>query len=221
MTEIFKHDKKEKETSLDSHNKLNKLLSLEEDFEYWQDKLLTSSISKAKEDFEYKKKLNFHQSILTESLMQTSGLENKLSQLKEQVRVLKIEEDDKKDRSNKLSEEIEYLKKQNESLYLDCRQRYSYIGELNKPDVLLSHLSKFDEDSLKNLCIRLNKLVEQKNHYLMYKMHQQQIYNQMIMNGGQGYYVSQGGLMGGMPAGGIYPQTFPGSQSNENGESDV
>jgi hypothetical protein len=220
MTEIFKKDKISQE-SLDSHDKLNKLLSLEEDFEYWQDKLLTSSISKTKEDFEYKKKLNSHQSILTESLVQTSALEKKLSQLKEEVRLLQTEEADKKDLSNKIREEIEYLKKQNECLYHDCRQRYSYIGELNKPDVLLSHLSKFDEDSLKNLCIRLNKLVEQKNQFLMYKMHQQQMYNQMMMNGGQGYYVNSVGVMGGMNGGTSYPQTFSGNQSNENGESDV
>ncbi len=221
MTENLKQTKKcNKEHSLESHNKLNKILSTEEDFEYWQDKVLTLSLNKTKEEFEYNKKLAQSQSILTESIQQKNVLEAKLSQLQEELSLLRAEESAKEDTSLKIKEEIEFFEKQNESLYADCMQRYSHISDLtHKPEALLSHLARFDEDSLKSLCIRLNKLVEEKNHqYHMFKMQQQQqFYNQMMMNGGQGFFINPVGVMG---APHNYSQPYQNPQQNEEGGSE-
>ena len=173
------------------HNELNKQLALSEEAEYWQDKLLQIKLSKVKEDFEYNKKFKKVESRLDHVKTRNNSLKEEVNEINRLLTVLQSDDQSNKSKLSEIREEIRQLESRNSELFNESCEKYNYMRTMHQnPDYLLNHVLKFDHETLKNLCIRLNKLGEEKVHQIM-KMQQQQFYNQMMMSQGP-VFIPQG-----------------------------
>jgi hypothetical protein len=183
------------------HTDLNKQLNIYEDIEFWQDKLLQIKLSKVKEDKEYDKRIISIESILDGVKSRNSSLKDEVTEINRLLTVLKSEDQSNKNKLSEIREHTNNLEAENNELFNESYQKYNYMRNMQQnPDFLLNHILKFDPHTLKDLCIRLNKLAEEKVHQFM-KIQQQQFYSQMMMN-------PQGGM--------FYPHSMPANIQNVN-----
>jgi hypothetical protein len=174
------------------HKELNKQLSLSEDIEFWQDKLLQIKLTKVKEDKDYEKKIRSIEFDLDKVRTRNYSLKDEVAEINRLLTVLQSEDQSNKNKLSEIREQTQNLELENNELFNESCQKYNYMRNMqHNPDFLLNHILKFDPDTLKDLCIRLNKLAEEKVHQFM-KMQQQQFYNQMMMNPQGGMFYPHG-----------------------------
>lgn len=190
-----KVNRETKLSKIDEHQKINQKLQSEEEIDYWQDKCLENKLSKLKKDFEYKKKKRSAEEHLSRESEINRELTEELGDLQQKVEELKNEDKENKERLSDLHSEIQAYEERNSNLYNEFMQRVNYIKSLENSENLMMHLLKFDRETLKGLCIRLNKMQNEKMNYFMNM--QNQYYNQMYYNQSQAFY--PGNMCMGMP----------------------
>ena len=120
-----------------------------------------------------------------------TSLKEEVNEINRLLTVLQSDDQSNKSKLSEIREEIRQLESRNSELFNESCEKYNYMRTMHQnPDYLLNHVLKFDHETLKNLCIRLNKLGEEKVHQIM-KMQQQQFYNQMMMSQGP-VFIPQG-----------------------------
>ena len=179
-----------KEDVLREHQNINKSLAIDDEVEYWQDKLLQIKINKVKEDFEFNKKHKLALVNYNQVHERNSFLKSEIREVNNLLVDLQSEDQKNKTRSEEIREEILNFENRNSELFNESYQKINYMKNLQQnPDFLLSHMLKFDKETLKTMCIKLNKLNEEKMHHLM-QHQQQQYYNQMMLNQGHMFFPS-------------------------------
>ena len=174
--------------ALRENQNINKSLAIDDEVEYWQDKLLQIKINKVKEDFEFNKKHKLALVNYNQVHERNSFLKSEIREVNNLLVDLHSEDQRSKSKSEELREEILNYESRNSDLFNESYQKINYMKNLQQnPDFLLNHMLKFDSETLKTMCIKLNKLNEEKMHHLM-QHQQQQYYNQMMLNQGHGFF---------------------------------
>ena len=165
--------------NLHVHNRLNNTSKLEEELEWWQEKVLELKLKKVKDDLEHRKNKTKVEKEFDEEKNKNKILKDEMNEVDEKKRKFKEESMGQIIQLNELREEINYYESVNTEMYTEFIQKTNYIKQLENPENLLMHLMQFDRETLKTLCIRLNTLQQEKfMHYMM----QQQYFNQMYFN---------------------------------------
>jgi hypothetical protein len=170
---------KETNRSNSLHNNLNTATKLEEELQFWQEKVLELKLKKVKDDLEHNKNKTILDKEFEEEKQKNKILKSELHEVNEKKRKLMEESVGKISRLNDIRENIKYLETANTEMYAEFIQNTNYIKQLENPDNLLVHLLQFDRETLKTLCIKLNTVQKEK---FMHFMMQQQYYNQMYFN---------------------------------------
>jgi len=193
-----------------AHNIINNTSRLEEELEWWQEKVLELKLKKVKDDLEHSKNKSKVEKEIEEEKQKNNILKEELNDLEEKKKKFKEESLDHINKLSELKEKIKYYESANTEMYTEFLYKTNYIKQLENPDNLLMHLMQFDREVLKNLCIKLNTLQQEKfMHYMM----QQQYLSQMYFNQQhKGVYPPQYNVynynMGGN--GSVYPNNFDG-----------
>lgn len=176
-----------KTLKLEGHRNLNKQLAINEEIEYWQDKLLDMKLIKVKEDYEYNKRNKIAQKNLEELQEKNKILNSEVNEMSKSITDMKKAGEECLSKLKLINDEIHFYEEKNSDLFNETQEKFNFIRNMQtNPDFLLNHILQFDMDTLKALCIRLNKLGEEKMHQIM-KMQQQHFYNQ-IMNQGRVFF---------------------------------
>jgi hypothetical protein len=176
-----------KTIKLDGHKTINKQIAINEEIEYWQDKLLDMKLIKVKEDYEYNKRNKQAQKILDDLRDKNKILRSEVNEMSDSITEMKKAGDENLSKQKLIKEEIHFYEEKNSDLFNETQEKFNFMRNMQtNPDFLLNHILQFDMETLKALCIRLNKLGEEKMHQIM-KMQQQHFYNQ-IMNQGRVFF---------------------------------
>jgi len=181
---------KESNRSNSIHNNINTATKLEEELQFWQEKVLELKLKKVKDDLDHNKNKTRIDKEIEEEIQRNKKLKSELHEVNEKKRKLNEESVSKLSRLNQIRESIKYFETANTEMYAEFIQNTNYIKQLENPDNLLIHLLQFDRETLKTLCIKLNTV--QKEKFILFMM-QQQYFNQMYFNQQQK---------------GVYPQHF-------------
>lgn len=170
---------KESNRSNSVHNNLNSATKLEEELQFWQEKVLELKLKKVKDDLEHNKNKTMIDKEIEEEIQSNKKLKTELHEVNEKKRKLMEESVSKMGRLNEIREKIKYFETANTEMYAEFIQNTNYLKQLENPDNLLVHLLQFDRETLKTLCIKLNTVQKEK---FMHFMMQQQYFNQMYFN---------------------------------------
>jgi hypothetical protein len=162
---------------LQDHYDLSKQLTLEDEIDYWQDKVLKLKLEKLKEDFEFEKNKIIAEKECNIEIERNSGLHNEIADRNNKIHLIKGEDNVYSERLTQIREEITQYEDKNFEMHNEFLSKINHIKFLSNPENLMKHLLKYDPETLKTLCIRLNKLQNEKLAYMMTM--QQQYYHQM------------------------------------------
>jgi hypothetical protein len=161
------------------HSKLNTSTKLEEELQWWQEKVLELKLKKVKDDLEHNRNKTKIEKEIEEEKQKNNIIKGDLQEINEKKRKFNEESMSKINRLNEIRESIRFYETANTEMYADFIQNTNFIKQLENPDNLLMHLLQFDRDTLKTLCIKLNTVQKEK---FMHFMMQQQYFNQMYFN---------------------------------------
>jgi hypothetical protein len=174
------------------HNDINITTKLEEELQWWQEKVLELKLKKVKDDLEYNKNKTIIDKEIQEEKQINIILKSNLDEINEKKKKFKEESSSQINKLNKIRENIKHFETANTDMYNEFIQKTNFIKQLENPDNLLMHLLQFDRETLRTLCINLNNLQKEK---FMHFMMQQQYYNQMYFSQqNKGIYPSPYGM---------------------------
>ena len=161
------------------HNRLNNTSRMEEELEWWQEKVLELKLKKVKDDQEHNKNKTKVEKEIEEEKHKNKILKDDINEIEEKKRSFREESMGQINKLSELRENIKYYELVNTEMYTEFIHKTNFIKQLENPDNLLMHLMQFDRETLKTLCIKLNTLQQEKfMHYMM----QQQYFSQMYFN---------------------------------------
>lgn len=166
--------------SLDEHEQINRRLILQEDIDFWQDKLLELKLKKVKEDLEYSKKKKNSELEFIRVTERNSNLTQEIDSLNLKVQEMGNADRESKVKINQIEAEIKEYEEMNSNLHFEFLQKVGNLKNMENPENLMRHILQFSPEVLKNLCINLNKLQHEKMNYFMNM--QKQFYSQMYYN---------------------------------------
>jgi hypothetical protein len=181
------------------HNNMNILTKLEEELQWWQEKVLELKLKKVKDDLEHNRNKTKIENELQEEREKNKIIKADLNEINEKKRKHKEETTTQTNTLHEVREKIKKYESANTEMYNEFIQKTNFIKQLENPDNLLMHLLQFDRETLKTLCIKLNNLQKEK---FMHFMMQQQYFNQMYFNQQQK---------------GVYPSPYPMYNYNMSG----
>ncbi len=161
-----------------THNVLNAKIQLEDEIEYWQDKLLEIKLKNNKDVKNINHRINTAQEQYTTLTQKNSTLHSQIDAIKSNIAKLKKLHSDEEEL--KLDKEIEEYESKNSTLHNEFLQKMNHLKALENPEYLMQQILKFEPEVVKNLCMKLNNLQNEKMNYYMNM--QKQYYNQMYYN---------------------------------------
>lgn len=171
-------DEYENQKCTEEHS--NKALLMLDDIDYWQDKLLEikMKIYKQNKVFDQKKKIDELQ--YNKILQINSDLKQDIELINNKLNLINTSGKEHRERIETLKQQIKDYEENNSNLHNEFLQKMNYIKTFENPENLMKHILKLDPDIIKNLCIKLNKLQNEKMNY--YITIQKQYYNHMYYN---------------------------------------
>lgn len=174
------------------HNNINLITKLEEELQWWQEKLLELKLKKVKDDLEQNKNKTKLEIEIQEQKQKNKIMKSELAEVDERKRKFNEETSSQIKKLSDIRQNIKNYESANTEMYNEFMNKTNYIKQLENPDNLLMHMLQFDRETLKTLCIKLNNMQKEK---FMHFMMQQQYYNQMYFNQqNKGVYSSPYGM---------------------------
>ena len=190
------------------HNRINNTSRLEEELEWWQEKVLELKLKKVKDDLEHNKNKSKVEKEIEEEKQKNKILKEEMDELEEKKKKFREESMGQINKLSEIREKIKHYESVNTEMYTEFIHKTNFIKQLENPENLLMHLMQFDRETLKNLCIKLNTLQQEKfMHYMM----QQQYFSQMYFNQQhKGVYPPPYNVYNYNMGGNVYPNNFDG-----------